>query len=109
MACLFVILVVSSLVMNILDTALLDFAKTRNRIQYEQANYWANAGVNHAAAELLANSTWRGTVTDGTLPPSSNPAGYSATAVDDGSGGVEITSTGYSGLGTRTLEAVITF
>lgn len=105
--CLFVIFMLSSLVLNVLDTELLQLAATRNTIEYEQALYLANAGVHHACAELLQDANWRNTVTDGTLPPTSPASGYTATAVDDGLGGVTITSTGYSGLGARTVEATI--
>lgn len=108
LTCMFIMLVVSTLVMNLLDTELLQFAQTRNTIQYEQALYWANAGVHHACSELANDAAWRGVVSDGNLPPASAPAGYTATASDDGSGGVLIVSTGYSGLGARTVSATLT-
>ena len=104
--CLFVLMVVSSLLVNLLDTEMLQLAETRNTIEYEQALYWSNAGVHHACAELLQDSAWRGTLNQGTLPPAANPAGYSVTVSDD-PGGVLVVSTGYSGLGARTVEAVV--
>lgn len=105
--CLFVIFMVSSLVLNVLDTELLQLAASRNTIEYEQALYLANAGVHHACAELLQDDSWRSTVTDGDIPPTSPASGYTATATDNGLGGVTILSTGYSGLGARTVEATI--
>ena len=104
--CLFVISVVSSLLINVLDTEMLQMAETRNTIEYEQALYWANAGVHRACAELSQNSSWRGTISEGTLPPSASPAGYSVTASDQGSD-VLVVSSGYSGNGARTVEATV--
>ncbi len=105
--CLFVIFMVSSLVLNVLDTELFQLAATRNTIEYEQSLYLANAGVHHACAELLQDNNWRSTVTDGVVPPASPAAGYTATATDDGLGNVTILSTGYAGTGARTVEATI--
>ena len=107
--CLFVIFMVSSLVLNVLDTERLQLASTRNTIEYEKALYQANAGVHHACAELLQDTSWRGTLNDGVLPPTSPADGYSVTAVDNGTGGVTVTSTGYAGSGHRTVEANIEY
>ncbi|MGL4512035.1 MAG: hypothetical protein ACRCT8_03020 [Lacipirellulaceae bacterium] len=103
--CLFVVFMVSALLMNILGVETLQLAATRNTIEYEQALYWANAGVHHACAQLTANATWRGTLTDGAIPPNTNPFGFSVTATDNGLGGVTVRGTGYSGRGARTVEA----
>ena len=105
--CLFLVCMVSALVLNIAQTETLHLAITRNSIEYEQSLYWANAGVHHVCAQLLADTNWRGTVTDGALPPAVSPAGYTATASDDGLGNVLVTSRGYSGHGSRTLSATI--
>lgn len=107
--CLFLVFMVSTLVLNIAQTETLQLAVTRNSIEYEQSLYWANAGVHHVCAQLLADTAWRGTVTDGTLPPVLQPAGYTATAIDDGLGNVLVTARGYSGNGSRTLSATIAF
>ncbi|WP_145112259.1 hypothetical protein [Botrimarina mediterranea] len=107
--CLFLVCMVSTFVLNIAQTETLQLAVTRNSIEYEQSLYWANAGVHHVCAQLLADSAWRGTVTDGVLPPALQPAGYSATALDDGAGNVLVTATGYSGLGSRTISATVEF
>lgn len=101
-------LIVSSLVANLIDTEMLQFAETRNTLEYEQALYQANAGVQHACAELTLDTSWRGTVSDGLLPPALSPSGYTATASDLGAD-VLIISTGYSGLGARTVEATVSF
>lgn len=105
--CLFLVFMVSAMVLNVVQTETLQLAATRNSIEYEQALYWANAGVHDACSELLQDPAWRGTVTDGTVPPTPLPSGYSATAVDDGSGNVIVTATGYAGQGQRTVQATI--
>jgi len=107
--CLFFVFMVSTLVVNVFQTETLQLAATRNLIEYEKSLYWANAGVHHVCAELMTEPSWRGTVTDGVLPPSASPAGYSATAVDNALGGVTVTATGYSGRGERTVSANIEF
>jgi Tfp pilus assembly protein PilX len=102
--CLFIIFVVTTLVVNILDTAMLELSALRNSIDYEKALYLANAGVQHAAAELENLSTWRGTVTDGSYPASNS---YSATAVDGSNNTVVVTSKGVFGSITRTVQATL--
>lgn len=106
--CLFLVFMVSASIVNIVRTETLQLAATRNSIEYEQALYWANAGVHHACVELGADFAWRGTVTDGVIPPGSPLAGYTATAADGAEADqVVITSTGYSGRGERTVNATI--
>ena len=105
--CLFMIFMVSGLLLNIVQTETLQLASTRNSIEYEQSLYWANAGVHHVCSLLMDDPSWRGTVTDGSLPPAAPTSGYSATATDDGSGNVLVVATGYSGQGSRSVEATI--
>ncbi|CAK9037525.1 Secretin OutD (General secretion pathway protein D) (Pectic enzymes secretion protein OutD) (Type II secretion system protein D) (T2SS protein D) [Durusdinium trenchii] len=69
---------------------------------YERALYLANAGIHHACAELEANSSWRGTVSDGLYPANDT---YQATASDGSGSNVDIVSIGVAGDVTRTLEA----
>lgn len=101
------VFMVSGFVLNIVQTETLCLAATRNTIEYEQALFWANAGVHHACATIMQDASWRGTVTDGSVPPASAPAGYSAVAANDTDGNIVVTSTGYSGRGARTVQAVI--
>lgn len=105
--CLFLIAMTSVMVLNIVQSETLQLAATRNSIEYEQALYWANAGVHDACAEIMQNVSWRGTVTDGSVPPAAIAAGYEAIAADDGLGNVVVTSTGYAGNGRRTVQATI--
>lgn len=105
--CLFLVFMLSTMVLNIVQTETLQLAGTRNAIAYEQALYLANAGVHHACALLSADPTWRGTLTDGVVPPGTPASGYTATALDDALGNVLVTATGYSGLGRRTVQATV--
>ena len=103
--CLFVIFVVTLMVVNVLDTATLQLSAVRNTIEYERALYLANAGVHHAAALLEADSTWRGTISEGSFPADDT---YSATAADGPNAYTAIvTSSGVAGEVTRNVTAVI--
>ena len=104
---LFLVFMVSTMVLNIVQTETLQLAVVRNSIEYEQALYWANAGVHEACVELMQDNTWRGPSSDGVVPPASPAAGYSVTAADDGLGNVVVTSTGFAGAGRRTVQATI--
>lgn len=102
--CLFVVFMVSSLVLAMLNTETLQFATARNVHDYERALYLANAGIHHACAELEEDFTWRGTVTDGSYPADDT---YSATASDGTGDQIDIVATGVSGDVSRTLEATV--
>ena len=97
----------SALVLNVLRTETLQSAAVRNQIEYEQALYWANAGVHHACAEIMQNASWMGSLSEGVVPPSAPAAGYVVTSEDGGNGNVLVTSTGYAGEGQRTVQATI--
>jgi Tfp pilus assembly protein PilX len=102
---LFVISIVTVMVVNVLDTTTLELSALRNSIEYERALHLANAGVHHAAAMLEADSTWRGTVSEGAYPADDT---YSATAVDGSDSYTAIvTSSGVAGEVTRTVVATI--
>lgn len=107
MMTLFLVFMVSTLVLNIVQTETLQLAATRNSIEYERSLYWANAGVHDACAQLAIDPSWRGTATGGVVPPSTPADGYSATAVDDASGNVVVTSIGYAGHGVRSVQATV--
>lgn len=100
----FVIFMVSSLVLNMLDTETQQQAVARNIRDYERALYLANAGVHHACAQLVGDKSWRGTVTDGAYPADDT---YSVTAADGTGGKIDITAIGVAGEATRTVEAII--
>jgi hypothetical protein len=98
----FVIFIVTILTVNVLDTETLELSALRNTMSYDKALYLANAGVHHAAAQLQSNSTWRGTVSEGSYPADDT---YSATAVDGANSTVVVTGRGVSGGMTRTVVA----
>lgn len=105
LVCLFVLSIVSVWTVDMLDSATVYQSALRNTIEYEQALYQANSGVQHVLAQLEANVAWRGTVTGGSYPASGS---YSATAANGvANGTVDVTSTGVAGETTRRLAATI--
>jgi hypothetical protein len=104
MVCLFIIFLVTTLVVNILNTEMVELTALHNTIDYEQALYLANAAVHHAAAELEISSTWRGTVSEGSYPANDT---YTATAVDGSNNTVVITARGSAGEIVRTVTATV--
>ena len=92
------------MVVNVLDATTLEISALRNGMEYERALYLANAGVHEVAAQLEADSTWRGTITDGAYPADDT---YEATAVDGANDTVTVTSLGVAGEVTRTVQATI--
>lgn len=88
-----------------LESASVYQSALRNSIEYEQALYQANAGVQDVLAQLEANINWRGTVTAGSYPASGS---YSATATTGSlAGTVDVTSTGVAGATTRSVQATV--
>ena len=103
--CLFVIFMITVWLVDMLTVQTAHMAAVRNTVEYEQALYLAGAGVHHAAAELEADASWRGTVSEGTYPASGT---YQATAVDGAQAGtVDVTSSGVSGNVTRSVSATV--
>jgi Tfp pilus assembly protein PilX len=103
--CLFILSIITVWTVNMFESASVYQSALRNSIEYEQALYLANAGVNHALAELETNVNWRGTLSAGSYPASGS---YSATAVNGAAAGtVDVTATGVAGGATRRLEATI--
>ncbi len=77
--CLFVLSLVTVWTVDMLESASIYQSALRNTIEYEQALYQANAGVQHVLSQLETDVAWRGTVTAGSYPASGS---YSATAVN---------------------------
>ena len=101
---LFIISIVTLMVVNVLDSTTLELSALRNSLEYERALYLANAGVHEVAAQLEADSTWLGTITDGAYPADDT---YGATAVAGTNYTVIVTSLGVAGEVTRTVQATI--
>ena len=103
--CLFVLSLVTVWTVDMLESASIYQSALRNSIEYEQALYQANAGVQHVLSQLETDVAWRGTATAGSYPASGS---YSATAVNGAiSGTVDVTSTGVAGATTRRVQATI--
>ncbi|NOY43195.1 MAG: hypothetical protein GXP26_15350 [Planctomycetes bacterium] len=98
------ITIVTLMVVNVLDTTTLELSALRNSLDYERALYLCNAGVHEVAAQLEADSTWLGIITDGAYPANNT---YEATAVSGGNYTVVVTSIGVAGEVTRTIQATI--
>src|SRR3954462_7914757 len=103
--CLFVLSLVTVWTVDMLESASIYQSALRNTIEYEQALYQANSGVQHVLSQLETDLNWRGTVTAGSYPASGS---YSATAVNGAvAGTADVTSTGVAGGTTRRVQATI--
>src|SRR5215212_4110474 len=97
--CLFVLSLVTVWTVDMLESASIYQSALRNTIEYEQALYQANAGVQHVLSQLETDVAWRGTATAGSYPASGS---YSATAANGAvSGTADVTATGVAGATTR--------
>src|SRR3954464_15156393 len=103
--CLFVLSLVTVWTVDMLESASIYQSALRNTIEYEQALYQANAGVQHVLSQLETDASWRGTVTAGSYPASGS---YSATAANGAViGTADVTSVGVAGATTRRVQATI--
>ena len=103
----FVMSLTTVLVVNMVDTQMLEMAALRHTQEYERALYLAGAGAHHALA-VLEFSEER--YEDFTIGPIEFPAGsgntYQAAAVEIGNT-IVITGTGTSGDITRRVEVTV--
>jgi Tfp pilus assembly protein PilX len=103
--CLFVLSLVTVWTVDMLESASIYQSALRNTIEYEQALYQANSGVQHVLSQLETDIAWRGTATAGSYPANGS---YSATAVNGAiAGTVDITSAGVAGATTRRVQATV--
>jgi Tfp pilus assembly protein PilX len=103
---LFVMTVSSTLVITMLDTQTLQFAAMRNTIDWDRARYLAEAGIQHALAELEADFNWR-TGIGTTSFPAGSANSYSATVVDGPNGSIIVSAEGNAGTVTRRLKTTV--
>src|SRR3954467_7924622 len=68
--CLFVLSLVTVWTVDMLESASIYQSALRNSIEYEQALYQANAGVQHVLSQLETDVAWRGTAIGGSYPAS---------------------------------------
>ena len=103
---LFVMTVSSVLVISIMDTETLQYSALRNTLDWDRARYLAEAGLQHALAELEADITWRTGISNTQFPAGSGNL-YWATAVDGANGTVVVTAWGQAANVTRKLETTV--
>jgi len=108
LVCIFVMLIVSSLVVFALDMDATEMAITRNTLDLSRALYLADAGVQHALGMVRADRSWRaGFALPGVEFPPGSGAHYVVTVTDGPSGEVIVTSTGDTCGLSRTIRATI--
>jgi type II secretory pathway component PulK len=103
---LFVMTVSSTLVITMIDTQTLQFSAMRNTIDWDRARYLAEAGVQHALAELEQNIDWRDGIAAVEFPPGSGNT-YGASAIDGADGTVIVSAWGTAGNVTRRLQTTV--
>ena len=106
MTALFVMAVSTVLVISIMDTETLQYAALRNTMDWDRARYLAEAGLQHALAELEVDITWRAGISNSQFPAGSGNV-YWATAADGANGTVVVTAWGQAGNVTRKLETTV--
>ncbi len=106
MTAMFVMAVSSVMVISIMDTETLQYAALRNTMDWDRARYLAEAGLQHALAEVEADITWRTGITNTQFPAGSGNI-YWASAVDGPNGTVVVTAFGQAGGVTRKLETTV--
>ncbi len=103
----FVMSLTTVLVVNMVDTQMLEMTALRHTERYERALYLAGAGAHHALAVMEYSED---AYEDFTIGPIEFPAGsgntYEAAAVESGST-IVITGTGTAGDTTRRVEVTV--
>ena len=103
---LFVMTVVSTLAVSMLDTQTLRYASLRNTRDWDEARYLAEAGLHHAFAQLEGDIDWRDGIVTTEYPAGSGNT-YRAVITDGPDASVIIQSTGTAGTFSRKLVATI--
>lgn len=103
---LFVMVVTSALVIAVMDTQQLQYATLRHTVDYDQARYLAECGIQHALSALENDITWRTGISSTEFPPGSGNH-YSATVTDGAGGLVIIAAEGQAGSFTRRLQVTL--
>lgn len=104
----FTMFIVSSLVVIALETTTTEMAITRNTMAMSKALYVADAGIQHALANLRADRTWRdGFPIPGVEFPPGSGFRYVVSVVDGAGGEVIVTSTGTVDGLPKTVRATI--
>ncbi len=102
----FIMTVASTLVVSMADTQMLRYAALRNTRDWDSARYLAEAGLNHAFAELEKDIEWRTGVPTTEFPIGSGQ-NYTAKVADGPNGTVIVTARGNAGSFSRVLTAKV--
>ena len=103
---LFVMTVVSTLAVSMLDTQTLRYASLRNTREWHEARYLAEAGLHHAFSRLEQDIDWRDGIGTTEFPVGSGRT-YQAVVSDGADASVIIDATGTSGNFSRKLVVTI--
>lgn len=104
----FLMIIISSMVVIILDIEVTEMSITRNMINMNKALYVADAGVQHSLGMLRADRTWRtGFPSPGVEFPPGSGHNYIVVIADGVSGEVIVTSTSSVRGLTKTVRATI--
>lgn len=103
---LFIASVTTALLIGILDTQTLEYSGLRNTVDAERARYLAEAGIQHALAELEQDITWRAGYSNIAFPVGGSTT-YSVSVSDAAGGALLVSATGVSGPISRRLEITL--
>jgi type II secretory pathway component PulK len=108
LVCLFVVGIITSLLVGVLDTCTAQYGAVRNTTDYDAAQYLAGAAVNHALAQLEADASWTAGISSTEFPVGSGRT-YSATVAAGSGSTVIVTGVGTAGGITRRLDVTVSF
>lgn len=104
----FVMVIVSSFVVIVLDIETTEMTITRNLLDFSKALYVADGGIQHALATLRTDRTWRvGFPSPGIEFPPGAGSRYVVTVTDGAAREVIVTSTGTVGGLSKTVRATM--
>lgn len=103
---LFVMTLASTLVVATLDAHMMRYTAMRNTMDWDEARYLAEAGLNEAFARLEQDILWRDGIPSTEFPFASGFT-YSATVRDASDGTITVTAVGSAGSFTRRIQATI--
>ena len=103
---LFVMTLASSLAVAMLDAEMMRYMALRNTLEWDEARYLAEAGLNEAFARLEQDIDWRAGISGKEFPAGSG-FNYSVQVTDGSDGTVDIAATGHAGNFTRHLRVTV--
>jgi type II secretory pathway component PulK len=106
LVCLFVVGLITSLLVGVLDTCTAQYGAVRNTTDYDAAQYLAGAAVHHALAQLETDPSWTAGIGSTEFPVGSGRT-YSASVATGPGSTVIITGVGTAGSTTRKVEVTV--